>query len=124
MTPDALDAMPAASGRPQRYALAAEGIKLWPTPDAVYSLSVRYFRDPTDMAADADVSILPADWHDLMVTFALSRAYRAEDDAEMAQFHMATFEKDLNLLAADRLAENTDQPRSTDPVSKRVAVQE
>lgn len=117
-----IDAMPAATGRPVFYGLGAEGIRLWPTPDAVYTLTYRYYKDPADMVADADVSTVPADWHDLMVTFALARAYRAEDDAEMANFHMATFEKDLALLAGDRgPAENMDQPRAADlPPRRRV----
>lgn len=90
------------SGRPQYYSLGAEGLLVWPNPDAAYTLEARYFKNPPQMSADGDVPGIPGDYHDLLVSYALSRAYRSEDDAQMSTFHYNEFMRDLLQMAADR----------------------
>jgi hypothetical protein len=87
--------------RPDSYSLTEDGILLSPTPDAVYTLTLDYWSRPTDLSADGDVSALPADYHFVMLSYALSRAYRSEDDAAMSQFFMQEFQRDLALMASD-----------------------
>lgn len=100
------------TGRPTDYAQATSTTyTLSPVPDAVYTMTLTYYKRPTDLSADADVSILPVDYHDLMVSYALQRAYRAEDDAQMAQFYRGEFERDLRQLGTDRQYVIDDAPR-------------
>lgn len=87
--------------RPDSYSLTENGILLSPTPDTAYDLTIDYWSRPTDLSADADVSALPADYHFVMLSYALSRAYRSEDDAAMSQFFMQEFQRDLALMATD-----------------------
>lgn len=100
-------------GTPVAYSLGESGLLLAPVPNGVTTLTLTYYKRPTDMSADGDVSILPADYHDLMVSWTLSRAYRAEDDVQMSQFHMSEYQRDLGLLSADRQFED-DQPRQVE----------
>lgn len=106
-----LDTYTSASGTPSLYALDDLGINLYPTPDAVYSLKLRYQKDPADMSADADIPTLPAAHHDILTSYAVSRAFRAEDDQERAASFMGDFERGLVELAADRRGELADGPK-------------
>lgn len=109
-----IESSAASSDRPYLYALSSEGLMLYPTPNLVLSLTLRYFKGPTVLAADGDISLLPPDYHDVMVSYALSRAYRTEDDAAMSQFHFGEFLRDLQILSGDRTHENLDPRRPLD----------
>lgn len=99
------------TGRPTEYSLTEDGLLLSPEPDAVYSLTMNYYSRPTDMDDDGDISTLPADYHDVMVSYALSRAYRSEDDMQMSQFMYQEYLRDLSQLSADKQFEVRDAPR-------------
>jgi hypothetical protein len=47
--------------------VAPASIALWPTPGAAGTLTVRYHRVPPALTAGADVPILPAEYHDILV---------------------------------------------------------
>lgn len=54
------DALSLASGRPVRYTVDAAGLlRLYPTPDVAFNLTLDYQRAVQVMAADADVPIVP-----------------------------------------------------------------
>lgn len=52
------------NGKPLYYVRTKDWFQLIPTPDAVYTVNIFYLQDVTDMAADADVPVIPATWHD------------------------------------------------------------
>jgi len=99
-------------GRPEYYTLSGQSsIRLSPVPDGAYSLTVDYYSAPTTLSADSDTSALPSDYHDIMISYALSRAYRSEDDMQMSQFFYAEFMRDLTQMGADRQFVVRDGPR-------------
>jgi hypothetical protein len=99
-------------GEPQYYTLSSgTTLRLSPIPDAVYSLTLDYYKAPSALSADTDVSAIPSDYHDVMISYALSRAYRSEDDMQMSQFFYAEFMRDLQMLGADRQFVVRDGPR-------------
>lgn len=104
-------ANPTNTGRPVEFSIAPTGIILSPVPDAVYSLTLTYYKRPTDLSVDSDVSTLPVDYHDVMVSYTLQRSYRSEDDAEMATFYYNEYWKDLRQLGTDRQTEVQTTPR-------------
>lgn len=108
---DWMDTLSAAGGTPQLYALDDQGLNLYPTPDGVYALKLRYWKDPVDMTSDTDAPTVPAAHQDILVSYAVSRAFRAEDDQERAASFMADFERGLAELAADRRGEIADGNR-------------
>jgi hypothetical protein len=98
-------------GEPQYYTYTGTSLRLAPIPDATYSLTVDYYKSPTTLSNDTDTSVLPSDYHDVMISYALSRAYRSEDDMQMSQFFYAEFMRDLNQMGADRQSVVRDGPR-------------
>jgi hypothetical protein len=99
-------------GRPLYYTLSGQSsIRFSPVPDSAYSLTVDYYAAPTPLSADGDISALPSDYHDIMISYALSRAYRSEDDMQMSQFFYAEFMRDLTQMGADRQFVVRDGPR-------------
>ncbi|SRR6266446_493474 len=96
------------NGRPIQYSIQGVGIVLSPVPDAIYTFLVLYFIRPVNLSADSDISTLPVDYHDLMISFALQRCYRSEDDAQMAQFYQAEYNRDLQLLGASTTQQSED----------------
>jgi hypothetical protein len=56
-------------GKPYAYALFSKTFYIEPTPDAVYTIQVRYRKDVTipALVADADVSVIGSVWHELLV---------------------------------------------------------
>lgn len=73
-------------------------IRLWPTPDAVYTLTIEGILAGTDMSADADVPGMPEDFHDMLVYGALADEYPHLEKTDLALFNEQKFEKRLSDL--------------------------
>ncbi len=56
---------------------------LWPTPNAVLTMSIDLTSVLTALSADADVPILPVDFHDLLFLGPLVDEYRHLDDSRL-----------------------------------------
>jgi hypothetical protein len=76
------DQLPAVSGRPTSFSLSENLILLYPNPDAVYELTMRY-RAVETLTADADVPTISADRHPDLAWFARAKLYLFRDDPEM-----------------------------------------
>ncbi len=88
------------SGPPRIYCMAgvdstgAPQFRLWPNPDAVINLRIDYFTVATDLAADADVSVIPAKWHTtVLLEGAKAQAFSFLDDNRYA--NAVTLFKDM-----------------------------
>ena len=69
------------TGEPTGYYVEDDDLYVIPKPDGVYSLRVWYVKRGTTLSADADTPIIPTEFHDLIVLFAVSQAKRKDDDA-------------------------------------------
>lgn len=98
-------------GNPQYYTFTGTSLRFSPIPDSAYTLTVDYYGSPSTLSADSDTSSLPSDYHDVMISYALSRAYRSEDDMQMSQFFYSEFMRDLQVMGADRQSVVRDGPR-------------
>lgn len=105
-----IDISAASSGEPRYYALDALTLRLYPTPDAVYNLELRYWRLPAQLVVGTDEPSLPDRWHKLLWFYAVGECYAGEDDAQTAQTWMQRFETTLAHLSADVKYPNTDAP--------------
>lgn len=95
-------------GTPYAYAQDGANLHLYPTPDQVYPLELRYWNIPAALAADSDVPKIPADYHNMLVYWACAEGYRAEDDHAPAQQWQALYDKSLAELSADLKFDNSD----------------
>lgn len=74
---------------------------LYPAPSDGASLVARYLAGPKELSADSDIPQTPGDYQDLLVTYALSRAFRAEDDFEASAVYRQQYKEDLADLQGD-----------------------
>lgn len=96
-----LDTAPSGTGKPTSYAIQGRQLVLYPTPDAAYALELRFWSNVVDMSADSDVPTLPADYADILVSYALSKAFANEDDMEAAAYHRSVYDRELAGAKAD-----------------------
>lgn len=98
------------SGQPSYYALDGPALNLFPVPDGVYTLELRYWKLPMQLNADADTPNLPESWHRLLWMWAVMECYAAEDDPTTAQYWKQRFDETLAEFAADAKFPSTDMP--------------
>lgn len=92
---NAVDDLPAARGKPTSFAVYGAQMLLYPTPDRVYPLELRYEKDSVEMSSDSDVPQLPDAYSDALVTYARARLFRAEDDLQASSTYMGEFNQAL-----------------------------
>lgn len=101
----------ATTGYPVAFSQWAEELRLYPTPDAVYTIIVRGYRKPTEWV-DAGAGATPDMHEDLrncVAQWALARAYAQQDDPEMASLFERQFADELNFYR--RRINNTPPPQ-------------
>jgi hypothetical protein len=97
------------SGSPLAFTIdeATSSLLLYPVPDSAYDLKIRYLGVPTEMVDDTDVPSTPSAYQDLLVTYALGKAYRSEDDFEASLFYQNQFASDLAKMQTDEQYRDT-----------------
>lgn len=96
MTIEDLDASdPTVFGQPVSFLVYGDQITLDPVPDGVYNLSLRYRKLPATLATGNDTPVIPAEYHPLLISYALSRCYRSEEDYDAMNIHWGEFQRDL-----------------------------
>ena len=91
-----IDTMPTDStGKPEKYCIDGSNIKLWPTPDAAYTMTLRHYRDPATLTNASDTPEIPGKYHHLLVSYALWKCYERENDYNAAIYHKGRFDEDI-----------------------------
>lgn len=65
-------------GQPRYAYFSAGTIKLFPAPAGAYTLTLRYYKKPTELAADADVPEIPSEFSELLVAGAAYRVLQVK----------------------------------------------
>lgn len=106
-------ALPSGTGRPEVFHFDSStsgstppvtitpALWLWPTPDRAYAMQLRYTAAIPKLTADEHSPAMPEDYHHLLVSYARSKAFRAEDDFEAANYFMTEFVAGLREMSAD-----------------------
>jgi len=100
------------ASRPYFYAMWDGALHLYPKPDAAYSITVRAYRNPvytwlsnTNEAIDLD------EWfHVLLAYFALARVYQRQEDPELSQMYMRSFEEGVAMARRDLMKTPSARP--------------
>jgi len=85
------------TGSPRCYYLTA-GQTIAVFPVNTQSITVRYYRVPADLSADADVPVVPARFHELIVLGALRRAALEESDGPDYQSFDAEWQRGVQIM--------------------------
>ena len=98
-------------GPPENYTLYGNELWLFPTPNnSTDILEVRYIKNAPALKAEGDIPLLDKNYLHLLVDYAVTRAFEAEDDLEAAQAHKARFKEDLDGYATDKQWRTVDSP--------------
>lgn len=104
------DSLPTSSGRPYGYATIGTNILLYPVPDGVYSHTLRFWKLPPDMSADSDTPEIPAQYQELLIAFAMQKAFMREDDFQASQVWQAVWEKGVLKMRGEVQSDTADGP--------------
>jgi hypothetical protein len=85
-------------------------VKVWPAPDGGGSFKVRYRKVPVAIA-DNEEPIIPADYHDLIVTRVRVKVYKATDNWEAATEAWKDYERERNGMVHALMKANYDKER-------------
>jgi hypothetical protein len=61
-------------GKPELYFREDTGIRLWPTPDGIYTLTIKYLRTLADVSDSNLVPGIPQEWHEIILLGGVWRA--------------------------------------------------
>ena len=100
------------ASRPYFYALWDAALHLYAKPDAVYTITVRAYRNPvytwlsnTSQAIDLD------EWfHVLLAYYALGRVYQRQEDPELSAMYIRSFEECVALARRDLMKTPSARP--------------
>jgi hypothetical protein len=98
--------------RPLFYTEWGETIKLYPKPDAVYPLSVRGYRKPsytwvTDTTLQPDLDYR---FHTALAYYAISQAYKRQEDTEMTNQYKQSFDEAVQLAKLEIMRPPSHRP--------------
>lgn len=93
--PDPTDTTAHPTGAPSFWYVYGNTIRVYPTPDAAYTVNLRYLREPTTLSADADVPEIPSEFEEILVYGPLYRIWEEKDRLDKA----AIFENKYKYLA-------------------------
>ena len=100
------------ASRPYFYALWDSALHLYAKPDAVYSITVRAYRNPLYTWLTSITQTIDCDewFHILLVYFVLSRVYQRQEDPELSQMYLKSFEEGVAMARRDLMKTPSARP--------------
>lgn len=100
------------ASRPYFYSFWDKKICLWAKPDIVYPMTVRAFRNPvytwlTNITEDIDLDEF---FHAILPYFVLARIYQRQEDSDLANMYLKSFEEGVALARRDLMKASSAQP--------------
>lgn len=111
LTPHDIDNVPTSTGRPYAFAIIGGTVTLYPTPDGAYPLALRYWKLPEDMVNESDTPSIPVQYHELLIAYAMKKAFLRENDLQMAQTWEGQWEKGILKLRGEAVNDSFSGPR-------------
>jgi hypothetical protein len=96
------------TGTPTRYYIKAGQIGFWPVPNSVLSIAIDYYKLPTELSADADETIIPVNYRESLMHYALSLEHDFNTDPDLAIKEMNRYEDIVTLARQNLLAQPSD----------------
>ena len=100
------------ASRPYFYSFWDKKLQLWAKPDIVYPMTVRAFRNPvytwlTDITENIDLD----EWfHAILPYFVLARVYQRQEDSDLSNMYMKSFEEGVAFARRDLMKASSAQP--------------
>ena len=100
------------ASRPYFYALWDAALHLYAKPDAVYTITVRAYRNPvyTWLSNTSEAIDLDEWFHVLLAYYALGRVYQRQEDPELSAMYIRSFEEGVALARRDLMKTPSARP--------------
>jgi hypothetical protein len=100
------------ASRPYFYSFWDKKIQLWAKPDIVYPMTVRAFRNPVyTWLTNTSESIDLDEWfHAILPYFVLARVYQRQEDSDLSNMYLKSFEEGVALARRDLMKASSAQP--------------
>jgi len=98
MYPDPQDLTAHPANVPSMWYYYDEKINVFSAPLTGHSVSLRYYKKPTVLSADADVPEIPSQFEELLVEGAAYRVLQVKDNYDQAGIHQNKFDEILQKL--------------------------
>lgn len=111
MYPDLDDTTRNTAGQPLYWYKYGNTIKLFPSPAAAYTLSLRYYKKPTALSDTTDVPEIPSEFEELLVAGAAYRVLQVKDNYDQAAIHENKYQELLQKLVVRYSSDQTGSPK-------------
>lgn len=98
-----------AAGVPTRYYLKSGKIGFWPAPNDAYAVAIDYYKLPTELSADGDQTIIPVNYREALMHYALSLEHDFNTDPDLAIKEMNRYEQKVTLARQNLLSQPNDE---------------
>lgn len=100
------------ASRPYFYSFWDKKIQLWAKPDIVYPMTVRAFRNPVyTWLSNTSENIDLDEWfHAILPYFVLARVYQRQEDSDLSNMYLKSFEEGVALARRDLMKASSAQP--------------
>lgn len=95
-------------GTPIQYRLFSNHVFVYPWPEKTTSYTIDYAVSPVRMTAGSDEPIIPLQYQDAIVEYALAQAYADDDNLNQYQTHMSIYQEKLAQMKFDLLGARGD----------------
>lgn len=113
--PDADDTTRNPANVPNKWYFYGETIKVFPVPNAAYTITLRYYKKPTELSSDADVPEIPSEFQELLIVGATYRVLQVKDNYDQAGVLQNKYDEILQ-----KLVTKFSQPQVGSPTRMRI----
>lgn len=96
--PDPDDTTKHPANVPEFWYYYAETIRVYPKPLSTYTVTLRYYKEPTALSADADVPEVPSEFEEIMVLGAAYRVLQVKDNYDQAEILQNKYDEILQKM--------------------------
>lgn len=97
-----------ATGIPSMYYLRAGQVGFYPVPNGTLTIAVDYYVTPTEMSNDSDTPIIPVNYREALIHYALSMEHDFNTDPDLALKAMNRYEELVTLARQNLLTQPND----------------
>jgi len=115
MYPDPDDTTRHPANVPDKWYIYADTIKVYPVPNDAYTVSLRFYKKPTELSADADVPEIPSEFQELLIMGAAYRVMQVKDNYDQAAILQNKYDEILQKLVL-----KCSQPQVGTPARMRI----
>lgn len=96
--PDGDDTTRNPANPPRYWYFYGQTIRVFPKPDQAYTLTLRYYKEPTALSGASDVPELPSEFEELLVVGAAYRILQVKDNYDQAAILQNKYDEILQKL--------------------------